>query len=75
MNAVNDVDSRDADKSSSSRNDTDNRKFIQISPESIVTIADSVGFFQIPDAVTKSLAEDTSYRLRELIQVNIFAYK
>jgi len=47
-------------------------KYFQISPESIEMIAETVGYSNIPSSVSKSLAEDTSYRLRELIQVNIF---
>ncbi len=45
------------------------KKFIQISPESIQLIADSAGYPNVPSILSKSLAEDTSYRLRELIQV------
>jgi len=44
------------------------KKYFQISPESIKLIAETVGYSNIPLSVTKSLAEDTSYRLRELIQ-------
>lgn len=47
------------------------KKFIQISPESIELIADSAGYTNLPEILSKSLAEDTSYRLRELIQVYI----
>ena len=47
-------------------------KYFQISPESIELIAETVGYSNIPPSVSKSLAEDTSYRLRELIQV--FSY-
>lgn len=43
-------------------------KYFQISPESIEMIAETVGYSNIPSSVSKSLAEDTSYRLRELIQ-------
>lgn len=47
------------------------KKFIQISPESIELIADSAGYSEISSAVSVSLAEDSSYRLRELIQVRV----
>ena len=47
----------------------DEKKFIQISPESIMLMGDSAGNSSVPDCVAKSLAEDASYRLRELIQV------
>ena len=47
------------------------KKFIQISPESIELIADSAGYPNVPTIISKSLAEDTSYRLRELIQVKV----
>ena len=52
-------------------NNEDEKKFIQISPESIELIAETIGYSNISSSVSKSLAEDTSYRLRELIQVVI----
>lgn len=45
------------------------KKFIQISPESIEVIADSAGYPNLSTILAKSLAEDSTYRLRELIQV------
>ena len=46
------------------------KKFVQISPDSIQLIAESAGYSNI-SSISKSLAEDISYRLRELIQVRI----
>lgn len=45
------------------------RKFFQISPESIELIADSAGITNLSRTLSTSLAEDTSYRLRQLIKV------
>lgn len=45
------------------------KKFIQVSPASIELIADSIGCSDTSTAVLGSLAEDSSYRVRELIQV------
>lgn len=57
------------DEKNSEKSKTE-KKFIQISPESIELIADSAGFSNLPAVLSINLAEDTSYRLRELIQVN-----
>lgn len=43
-----------------------------LSQESIKVIAESIGVGNFPDEATKDLAEDVSYRLKEIIQVCIF---
>lgn len=46
-------------------------KFVQFSTDSIELIADSAGHPNLSKLIAKNLAEDTSYRIRELIQVNL----
>jgi len=41
-----------------------------LSQESIKVIAESIGVGNFPDEAAKELAEDVSYRLKEIIQVN-----
>nr|XP_002128118.1 TAF6-like RNA polymerase II p300/CBP-associated factor-associated factor 65 kDa subunit 6L [Ciona intestinalis] len=43
------------------------RKFAVFSQESIQIYAESLGITDLPDAVKQTLAEDVSYRLRELV--------
>lgn len=49
-----------------------------ISQESIKVIAEGIGVGNFPDEAAKDLAEDVSYRLKEIIQVScvnfIFLY-
>lgn len=41
-----------------------------LSQESIKVIAESIGVGNFPDEAAKDLAEDVSYRLKEIIQVS-----
>lgn len=41
-----------------------------LSQESIKVIAESIGVGNFPDEAAKELAEDVSYRLKEIIQVS-----
>lgn len=41
-----------------------------LSQESIKVIAESIGVGNFPDEAAKELAEDVSYRLKEIVQVN-----
>ena len=43
-----------------------------LSQESIKVIAESIGVGNFPDEAAKDLAEDVSYRLKEIIQVRVF---
>lgn len=43
-----------------------------LSQESIKVIAESIGVGNFPDEAAKDLAEDVSYRLKEIIQVRKF---
>lgn len=40
-----------------------------LSQESIKVIAESIGVGNFPDEAAKDLAEDVSYRLKEIVQV------
>ncbi|XP_075219177.1 uncharacterized protein LOC142323443 isoform X2 [Lycorma delicatula] len=59
----------DSVKRSSERRPTDSntRKFAILSSECVSKIADSIGISDLPDDVLSGLAEDTSYKLREVI--------
>lgn len=50
-----------------------------ISQESIKVIAEGIGVGNFPDEAAKDIAEDVSYRLKEIIQVScvnfIYLYK
>lgn len=59
-------------KKNSERKSTEdwNRKYGLIFPQSIKSMAESVGIGVISDDVASSLSEDVSYRLRSIIQVS-----
>lgn len=46
-----------------------------LSQESIKVIAESIGVGNFPDEAAKDLAEDVSYRLKEIIQVRVFLHR
>ena len=43
-----------------------------LSQESMKVIAESIGVGNLPDEAAKDLAEDVSYKLKEIIQVYLF---
>lgn len=45
-----------------------------LSQESIKVIAESIGVGNFPDEAAKELAEDVSYRLKEIVQVCYIKY-
>jgi len=45
-----------------------------LSQESIKVIAESIGVGNLPDEAAKELAEDVTYRLKDIIQVLIMFY-
>nr|CAB3266800.1 TAF6-like RNA polymerase II p300/CBP-associated factor-associated factor 65 kDa subunit 6L [Phallusia mammillata] len=51
----------------STGNPPEDRKFVVFSPLSIQTYAESEGFKDVPENVLHALAEDASYRVREMI--------
>lgn len=55
--------------SSSSKNKED-KKFVQVSPDTVGHLAESVGIANLSPAVARALAEDVSYRCRELASVS-----
>ena len=42
------------------------RKYVQLSPDSVVLAGESVGITNLPGTVTRALAEDVTYRTREV---------
>jgi hypothetical protein len=42
------------------------RRFVQLAPESVVAAAESIGLSGLPSSVARALAEDASYRVREV---------
>ena len=54
---------------SSSKNKED-KKFVQVSPDTVGHLAESVGIANLSPAVARALAEDVSYRCRELASVS-----
>lgn len=52
-------------------NESDSIYGTTLSQESIKVIAESIGVGNFPDEAAKDLAEDVSYRLKEIIQVCI----
>lgn len=52
-------------------NDTNSRKYAMLSTEWISMIGEELGMHPLPDSVLRRLAEDASYRLREVLHVSI----
>lgn len=50
--------------------DEGTRRYGYISAKSVITMAETAGFSGIQEDVAKNLAEDVTYRLRYIIQVN-----
>ena len=50
-------------------NDNDSIYGTTLSQESMKVIAESIGVGNLPDEAAKDLAEDVSYRLKEILQV------
>ena len=49
-----------------------NKKYVQVSPDTVSMLAESVGISGIGGVVSRALAEDVSYRCRELANVSRF---
>ena len=45
------------------------KKYVQLSPDSVLHLAESVGLSNLNPSVARALAEDASYRCRELASV------
>lgn len=61
-------------KSGDKRPADSTRKFAVMSSEFIKIVADSIGISEIPDDTCAALAEDLSYKLREVIHVSALSY-
>lgn len=55
---------------SSITGDNNSRRYAMLSTEWISTIGEELGMHPLPDPLLKRLAEDASYRLREVLHVN-----
>lgn len=55
---------------SSITGDNNSRKYAMLSTEWISTIGEELGIHPLPDPLLQRLAEDASYRLREVLHVN-----
>lgn len=60
---------RDAGTSSIT-GDSSSRRYAMLSTEWISVIGEELGMHPLPDPLLKRLAEDASYRLREVLHVN-----
>lgn len=56
-------------------NGNNQRKYAVISKEWVSTIGEELGMDRLPDSLLKRLAEDASYRLREVLHVKKFIIK
>jgi hypothetical protein len=50
----------------------EDKKFVQISPDTVCHLAESVGVANLNASVARALAEDASYRCRELASVSMY---
>ena len=52
------------------------KKYVQLSPDTVSMLAESIGISQngLSANVSRALAEDVSYRCRELANVRILSY-
>lgn len=61
--------SKDAGTSSIT-NDNNSRRYAMLSTEWVSAIGEELGMHPLPDPLLKRLAEDASYRLREVLHVS-----
>lgn len=59
---------------SSITGDNSSRRYAMLSTEWISTIGEELGMHPLPDPLLKRLAEDASYRLREVLHVNTIGF-
>ena len=55
-------------------NGNSTRRYAVISSEWVSTIGEELGMHPLPDALRQRLAEDASYRLREVLHVRILTF-
>lgn len=53
-------------------NGNNQRRYAVLSTEWVSAIGEELGMHPLPDSLLKKLAEDASYRLREILHVSIF---
>ena len=53
----------------------DSKVTANLTPETVKNIAESVGISGLPDGASAVLASDTTYRLKQMVQVYITNYK
>ena len=46
------------------------RRFVQLGPDSVTVVAESIGINSLPVNVARALAEDVSYRVREVTSLD-----
>lgn len=54
--------------------DNNTRKYAMVSTEWVSAIGEELGMHPLPDPLLNRLAEDASYRLREILHVNIYLF-
>lgn len=57
------------DSNSNNANDNNTRRYAVLSTDWISAIGEELGMHPLPDSLLKRLAEDASYRLREVLHV------
>lgn len=57
------------DSNSNNTNDNNTRRYAVLSTDWISAIGEELGMHPLPDSLLKRLAEDASYRLREVLHV------
>lgn len=60
----------DANSSSISNGKSSTRKYAVLSTDWVSAIGEELGIHPLPDPLAKKLAEDASYRLREVLNVS-----
>lgn len=59
------------DTNSNNTADSNTRKYAVLSTEWVSAIGEELGMHPLPDSLLRRLAEDASYRLREVLHVHI----
>lgn len=65
------VNNNNRDAGTSITNDNNSRRYAMVSTKWISTISEELGMHPLPEPLLNRLAEDASYRLREVLHVRI----
>lgn len=57
-------------KKAEKRSEPSTKRYAVVSPESISVIGEEIGISELPEDVCYGLAEDVSYKLREVVNVS-----